>query len=182
MKKNYLSLLGLAPPCRSTLPPRWNIRPVADWLKLPAAARRWAPMHGDIAVSSSGEVYVSVEDPQAGAGCAGLRAGRQVPAQRPERTDRLPRLRDPPPARTASSSTAPRLRGQEVLKLGLDGKVAMTIPASRDSRRIQGDATRGQVSSRCCSPAWTWRQTATSTSPTATRATSSIDSTGPEST
>src|SRR5688572_31466874 len=39
---------------------------VADWLKLPAGRPQLGTMHGDIAVSSSGEVYVSVEDPQAG--------------------------------------------------------------------------------------------------------------------
>ena len=39
---------------------------VADWLKLPAGRPQLGTMHGDIAVSASGEVYVSVEDPQAG--------------------------------------------------------------------------------------------------------------------
>src|SRR6187401_1292309 len=39
---------------------------VADWLKLPAGKTQLGSMHGDIAVSSRDEVYVSVEDPQAG--------------------------------------------------------------------------------------------------------------------
>jgi hypothetical protein len=34
---------------------------VADWLKLPAGRDTIGPMHGDIAVSRAGEVYVSVE-------------------------------------------------------------------------------------------------------------------------
>ena len=35
--------------------------PVADWLELPAGRATLGPMHGDIAVSKAGEVYVSVE-------------------------------------------------------------------------------------------------------------------------
>ena len=35
--------------------------PVAGWLKLPAGRETIGPMHGDIAVSAAGEVYVSVE-------------------------------------------------------------------------------------------------------------------------
>ncbi len=35
--------------------------PVADWLELPAGRETLGPMHGDIAVSKAGEVYVSVE-------------------------------------------------------------------------------------------------------------------------
>jgi hypothetical protein len=35
--------------------------PAADWLKLPSARATLGPMHGDIAVSRAGEVYVSVE-------------------------------------------------------------------------------------------------------------------------
>jgi sugar lactone lactonase YvrE len=34
---------------------------VADWLKLPAGRETLGPMHGDIAVSRAGEVYVSIE-------------------------------------------------------------------------------------------------------------------------
>ena len=35
--------------------------PVADWVELPAGRETLGPMHGDIAVSKAGEVYVSVE-------------------------------------------------------------------------------------------------------------------------
>src|SRR5262245_4776204 len=41
-------------------------QPAADWLKLPAGKTQLGSMHGDIAVSSRDEVYVSVEDMQAG--------------------------------------------------------------------------------------------------------------------
>src|SRR6476469_6405152 len=43
-----------------------DYKPVGDWLKLPAGRPTLGNMHGDIAVSSKGEVYVSVQDPQAG--------------------------------------------------------------------------------------------------------------------
>src|SRR5262249_7739610 len=39
---------------------------VADWLKLPEGRMQLGNQHGDIAVSSAGEVYVSVQDPAAG--------------------------------------------------------------------------------------------------------------------
>ena len=39
---------------------------VADWLKLPEGRANLGNMHGDVAVSSAGEVYVSVQDPAAG--------------------------------------------------------------------------------------------------------------------
>ncbi|RPI61270.1 MAG: hypothetical protein EHM50_05925 [Lysobacterales bacterium] len=35
--------------------------PVADWLELPAGRETLGPMHGDIAVSRAGDVYVSIE-------------------------------------------------------------------------------------------------------------------------
>jgi dienelactone hydrolase len=38
-----------------------NFEPVADWLKLPTGRETLGPMHGDIAVSRAGEVYVSIE-------------------------------------------------------------------------------------------------------------------------
>ena len=41
-------------------------KPVADWLKLPDGRPQMGNQHGDVAVSSNGDVYVSVQDPQAG--------------------------------------------------------------------------------------------------------------------
>jgi DNA-binding beta-propeller fold protein YncE len=40
--------------------------PVADWLKLPEGRPQLGNQHGDVAVSSTGDVYVSVQDPAAG--------------------------------------------------------------------------------------------------------------------
>jgi len=39
---------------------------VADWLKLPDGHAQLGNQHGDVAVSSTGDVYVSVQDPAAG--------------------------------------------------------------------------------------------------------------------
>src|SRR6185436_5506942 len=38
----------------------------ANWLKLPEGSQQLGNQHGDIAVSSTGDVYVSVQDPAAG--------------------------------------------------------------------------------------------------------------------
>src|SRR5678809_233774 len=65
MKKIALALLVAA----SLLTPAvaaTDFTAVADWLKLPAGRENLGNMHGDIAVSSTGEVYVSVQDPAAG--------------------------------------------------------------------------------------------------------------------
>ena len=106
---------------------------VADWLELPAGRAQPGAMHGDIAVSSSGEVYVSVEssqqsgDPQPGLQVYGADGTfvRNVPNAPPDLHGFvIRRLGD------GEFIYGARLRGQEVLKLGLDGKVALTIPAS----------------------------------------------------
>ena len=39
---------------------------VGDWLKLPEGRQQLGNQHGDVAVSSTGDVYVSVQDPAAG--------------------------------------------------------------------------------------------------------------------
>ena len=116
-------------------------KPVADWLKLPEGRPQIGNQHGDVAVSSKGEVYVSVQDPAGGP--AGLR-GRTASSCATCRTRRR--------IFTASSSAdrpdgefifGARLREQTIVKMTLDGKVVMTIPASADSRRIQGAGMRG---------------------------------------
>jgi len=98
-----------------------------DWLKLPEERRTLGNQHGDVAVSSKGEVYVSVQDPQ---------AGLQVYAP----DGRF--LRNVPDApgdfhgfviRTQQDGEfifGSRLREQTIVKMTLDGKVVMTIPGS----------------------------------------------------
>jgi len=52
----------LIPPARAAA----TYSVVADWLKLPEGRTQLGNQHGDIAVSSTGDVYVSVQDPAAG--------------------------------------------------------------------------------------------------------------------
>jgi hypothetical protein len=100
---------------------------VTDWPRLPAGRAAIGDMHGDVAVSSAGEVYLSVQDPE---------AGLQVYA--PDGTF----LRNVPGApadfhgfvirRQGDSEFifGARLRDQSIVKIALDGRVVLTIPAS----------------------------------------------------
>jgi hypothetical protein len=101
--------------------------PVADWLKLPEGRAQLGNMHGDIAVSSTGEVYVSVEDPQAGVQVYAPdgRFLRTVP-NAPEDFHGFVIRRQP----DGEFIYGARLRGQTVIKMTLDGTVVLTIPAS----------------------------------------------------
>src|SRR4051812_15508299 len=104
-----------------------DYKPVADWLKLPEGRTNIGNMHGDVAVSSKGEIYVSVMDPKAG-----------VQVYAPDGKS----LRNVPNAPSdfhgfvirkqadGEFIFGPRLGGQTIVKMGLDGKVALTIPAS----------------------------------------------------
>ena len=105
MKKTTFVLMPPAPSSGSPVLAAVEYKAVADWLKLPDGRPQIGNMHGDIAVSSKGEVYVSVEDPQAGLQVYGQdgRFLRNVPNAPPD----LPRLRHPPAGGRASSSTAP---------------------------------------------------------------------------
>ena len=104
-----------------------EFKAVSDWLKLPDGRPQIGNMHGDIAVSSKGEVYVSVEDPQAGLQVYGQDGKflRNVP-NAPNDFHGFVIRRQP----EGEFIFGARLRGQEILKIALDGKVAMTIPAS----------------------------------------------------
>ena len=104
-----------------------DYKPVGDWLKLPAGRPTLGNMHGDIAVSSKGEVYVSVQDPQAGLQVFApdgtfLRNVTDAPSDLHGFV-----IRRQPDGEFVFGVS---LRGQAVVKIGLDGKVAMTIPAS----------------------------------------------------
>jgi hypothetical protein len=99
----------------------------ADWLKLPASRTSLGNMHGDIAVSSADEVYVSVQDPQ---------AGLQVFAPDGKFLRNVPNapsdfhgfvIRKQADSEFLYGAT---LRGQTIIKMTLDGRVLLTIPAS----------------------------------------------------
>jgi len=100
---------------------------VSDWLKLPAGRPQLGNMHGDIAVSAKGEVFVSVQDPA---------AGLQVYA--PDGTfirnvNGAPSdfhgfvIKQQPEGEFLYGAT---LRGQTVVKMKLDGATLMTIGSS----------------------------------------------------
>jgi len=84
-------------------------------------------MHGDVAVSSTGEVYVSVQDPQAGLQVYAPdgRFLRNVPDAPSDFHGFV--IRKQPDGEFLFGA---RLRGQAIIKMTLDGKVVMTIPAS----------------------------------------------------
>jgi DNA-binding beta-propeller fold protein YncE len=126
MKKSLFTVLA----CASLFTPvsaALDYTAVADWLKVAQGRERIGNMHGDVAVSSTGEVYVSVQDPQ---------AGLQVYAPDGRFVRNVPNAPDDFHGfvirRQADGEFiyGARLRGQTIVKLALDGTVAMTIPAS----------------------------------------------------
>ncbi|HZI78651.1 MAG TPA: hypothetical protein VFD69_04035 [Vicinamibacterales bacterium] len=100
---------------------------VADWLKLPAGRPQLGNMHGDIAVSSKGEVFVSVQDPAAGLQVYApdgtfLRNVTGAPSDFHGFV-----IRAQPEGEFLYGAT---LRGQTIVKMRLDGQIVMTIGSS----------------------------------------------------
>ena len=105
-----------------------NYTVVPNWAKVPTDEKQIGSMHGDVAVSSKGEVYVSVQ--------GGPKAGIQVYSAKGKYLRNVPgapgdfhgfvirKLDD------GEHIYGPRLGGQNILKLTLDGKVMLDIPAS----------------------------------------------------
>ena len=100
---------------------------VPDWYKLPAGRIKIGNMHGDVAVASNGEVYVSVMDPKAGV---------QVFSPSGEFLRNVPNA----PAdfhgfvihKEADGEFiyGPQLGAGNILKLTLDGKEVLRIPST----------------------------------------------------
>ena len=102
--------------------------PVLDWLKVPAGREPLGQMHGDIAVSRAGDVYVSIETAGMGvqvfsADGRYLRSLEKAPADLHGFV-----IRD---AGDGEHLYGVSLRGQKFVKLTLDGDVAIEI--SRDA-------------------------------------------------
>jgi hypothetical protein len=98
--------------------------PSAEWLKLPAGRPQLGNMHGDIAVSSKGEVFVSVQDPLAGLQVYApdgtfLRNVTNAPSDFHGFV-----IRTQPDGEFLYGAT---LRGQTVVKMTLEGQIVMTI-------------------------------------------------------
>ncbi len=104
-----------------------DFKAATDWLRLPDGRPKIGDMHGDIAVSSKGEVYVSVQDPKAGAQVYAADGGfvRNVPDAPSDFHGFVIRKQ-----RDGEFIYGPRLGAQSIVKIGLDGKVVLMIPAS----------------------------------------------------
>ncbi len=119
-----LSLATLLLPARAA-----DYKAVPDWLKLPEGRAQLGNQHGDIAVSSKGEVYVSIMDPKAGLQVYGPDGNwlRNVP-DAPSDFHGFVIHKDA----AGEFIYGPRLNadGQTILKLTLDGKKVIEVPAS----------------------------------------------------
>ena len=125
MNKSFLSLLAVAAMTVSASALDYKVVP--DWLKLPEGRSQLGNMHGDIAVSSKGEVYVSVMD---------TNAGLQVFAPDGKWVRNVPGAPSDlhgfviHKEKDGEFIYGPRLAGQSILKMTLEGKVILNIPAS----------------------------------------------------
>jgi hypothetical protein len=139
--------------------------PDPEWLKLPTDRTEIGSMHGDVAVSAAGEVYISVEGSvRQRFAILGPNPGLQVYAPDGHFLRNVPGApsdlhgfvihRDAGTeyiygARLAASpSPADQMRagldGQVVVKMTLDGVIAMTIPASRIPDQFKNKGPDGQ--------------------------------------
>ena len=120
-----VALAGAALVCTVTVVAGYT--PVGDWLKLPAGRPQLGNMHGDVAVSSKGEVFVSVQDPTAGVQVYApdgtfLRNVTGAPSDFHGFV-----IRTQPDGEFLYGAT---LRGQTIVKMKLDGTIVMTIGSS----------------------------------------------------
>jgi hypothetical protein len=100
---------------------------VADWLKLPEGRAQLGNQHGDVAVSSAGDVYVSVQDPAAGLQVFGPdgRFLRNVAGAPSDFHGFV--IRRQADGEFIYGAT---LRGQTIVKMTLEGAIVMTIGSS----------------------------------------------------
>src|SRR5437870_11161931 len=125
MKKSLFTSLALIALVTQTSAS--DYKAVPDWLKLPAGRSNVGNQHGDVAVSSKGEVYVSVMDPKAGLQVYANDGTflRNVPNAPPDFHGFV--IRKQP---DGEFIFGPRLGGQTIMKMTLDGKVVLNTPAS----------------------------------------------------
>ena len=126
MRHSLLTTLTLAALLTAARAAEWKTVP--DWLKLPEGRPQLGNQHGDIAVSSKGEVYVSIMDPKAGLQVYGEDGKwlRNVP-NAPSDFHGFVIHKD---ADGQEYIYGPRLGGGNILKLTLEGKEVLNIPAS----------------------------------------------------
>jgi hypothetical protein len=104
-----------------------DYKAVRDWVRLPDVNAKPTNQHGDVAVSSNGEVYVSTMDPNAGVQVfsADGKFLRNVPGA-PNDFHGFVIRKD----REGEFIYGPRVDKQSIVKMTLDGKVILDIPAS----------------------------------------------------
>jgi hypothetical protein len=124
MRTIHLALAALAAGVLCGRAEAQSYEPVADWLQVPAERATLGPMHGDIAVSKAGEVYVSIETPGMGVQVFApdgryLRSLEQAPADLHGFV-----IRD---AGDGEHIYGVSLRGQKFVKLTLAGEVVLEI-------------------------------------------------------
>ncbi len=105
-----------------------NYTVVPNWAKVPTGEKQIGSMHGDVAVNSKGEVYVSVQ--------GGPKAGLQVYSAQGKYLRNVPKAPKDfhgfviKKLAGGEHIYGARLGGQNILKLTLDGKVKLDIPGS----------------------------------------------------
>src|SRR5215510_4472199 len=127
MKRVFLVTLAASALLLTTARAANTYSVVADWLKLPDGRMQLGNQHGDIAVSSTGDVYVSVQDPAAG-----------LQVYSPDGTF-LRNVNGAPSdfhgfvihkEADGEFLYGATLRGQTIVKMRLDGTIVMTIGSS----------------------------------------------------
>ena len=138
-----LFLLFVATTALAAAAPPLPFHAVAGWPALPAGRSQIGNMHGDVAVSSAGEVYISVQDPAAGVQVVAADGAfmRNLPGA-PADLHGFVIHRDA----DGEFLYGVRLREQAVVKMALDGKIVMTIPSSAFPEALKvRNARSGQV-------------------------------------
>jgi hypothetical protein len=120
-------------------------KPVADWMQLPEGRVKLGPQHGDVAVSSQNEVYVSILDPNAGVQVfsADGKFLRNVP-NAPGDFHGFVIHKDA----DGEFIYGARLGTGNILKMSLDGKVELDIPSSTIPDEFKSKGKNGKVGVR----------------------------------
>jgi DNA-binding beta-propeller fold protein YncE len=126
MKKAFLAILA-ASALLTTAAAAGDYKAEPNWLKVPDGKTQLGNQHGDVAVSSTGDVYVSVQDPSAGLQVFGPDGKflRNVTAAPSDFHGFV--IRKQADGEFIYGAT---LRGQTIVKMTLEGTIVMTIGSS----------------------------------------------------
>ena len=125
-----------------SLPAKDSWKPQPNWLNLPSDREKVGNMHWDIAVSSNGDVYVSVGDPKAGLQVYGDNGKwkRNVPKAPSDLHGFVIKKEG-----EKEFIYCVRVGGGELLKLDLDGKTILKIPASSIPNKFKRNGKDGKT-------------------------------------